>query len=549
MNQVINNIQIKHFNFINIDDVNKYSYMTRTSQAIYLAEEIQNYIKIIDKHNVYYFNINLKLWVLISDHEYSNFIIDFFNESSKVIKRLKQEANDIPDVQIKELKTLCTLFDNMTYIEDIIKRSHSRLFDKDFMTNLDRKPEMFPIKDGKQLNLKTLEITDRTIHDYFSYESSVEFLTGLTPHADLFFEQVMTNAENREYLRKVLGYTLTGETSARSFFIWFGKGSNAKSFVARLLELILKKQYHQCDQSIFIKTVKGTKGQATPELMALLGKRCSIYSEGETSDQIEMNSAGLKQISGEDSLCGRELYGNQITFTPYTKLHMLTNFRPPLNAEFAIKERLRYIFLDSEFVDNPDPNNNRQYKKDKQFTDDLETIYLSEIFTWIAKGAFEFYKTMTIEMTEDFKNRTDKMLNSEDSIKTFLERKLIITKNNADIIKKNTLFEAYKSFCNNNSQRCQPRSNLFNRLEHLGLNTIILHGYDVYRCLKLVSLDSEFDVGIFDDDDEQEFDYKLLYSNLRKETEDLKKQNEELKMKLKSLEPAKIVAKTKTAKK
>ena len=267
MNQVINNIQIKHFNFTNIEDVNKYSYMTRTSQAIYLAEEIQNYVKIIDKHNVYYFNINLKLWVLISDHEYSNFIIDFFNESSKVIKGFQREAVDIPDVQIKELKTLCNLFDNITYIEDIIKRSHSRLFDKDFMTNLDRKPEMFPIKDGKQLNFRTLQISDRTINDYFSYESSVDFFPGSTPHADLFFEQVMTNDENREYLRKVFGYTLIGETLARSFFIWFGKGSNAKSFVARLLELMLKKQYHQCDQSIFIKTAKGTKGQATPEFI------------------------------------------------------------------------------------------------------------------------------------------------------------------------------------------------------------------------------------------------------------------------------------------
>ena len=425
----------------------------------------------------------------------------------------------------------------MAYVDDIIRRSFSLLLDKEFLINLDSVSSLFPIKNGQKIDLKTLEISERTINDYFSYESNVEFIHGETPHADIFFNQVMPNIEDREYLRKVLGYTLTGETCARSFFIWFGKGSNAKSFIARLIELILNKQFHQCDQSIFIKTSKSSKGQATPELMALLGKRCSIYSEGETSDQIEMNLAGLKQISGEDSLCGRELYSNQITFTPYTKLHMLTNFRPPLNAEFAIKERLRYIFLDSEFVDNPDPKNNRQYKKNKQFTDDLETIYLSEIFTWIVKGSLEFYKTMKIEMTEDFKNRTEAMLNSEDSIKTFIDRKLTITKSNSDIIKKNTLFEAYKSFCNNNSQRCQPRSNLFNRLEQIRLNISVLHGYDVYRGIKLVTLDDELDVGIFED--EKEINYKVMYENLQKE-------NEELKNKLKLLEPVKTTTKTKS---
>jgi phage/plasmid-associated DNA primase len=250
----------------------------------------------------------------------------------------------------------------------------------------------------------------------------------------------------------------------------------------------------------------------------------SVYSEGESSDKIEMNSAGLKQISGEDSLCGRELYGNQITFTPYTKLHMLTNFTPPLNAEFAIKQRLRYIFLDSEFVDNPDLKNNRQFKKDKEFTDSLETIYLNEVFSWIVKGAQEYYKTLTINMPEDFQKRTDTMLNNEDSIKTFTDRKIIITNIKSDIIKKNDIFEAYKNFCNNNSQRCQPRSSLFNRLEHLKITTSVLHGYDVFRGIKLNTTDDykEIDNGIFDDEDEPKINYELLYKQQQKEIIELK---------------------------
>jgi putative DNA primase/helicase len=74
---------------------------------------------------------------------------------------------------------------------------------------------------------------------FFSFESPVSFTDGPTPNADKFFEQIIPDLENREYLRKVLGYTLTGETSARVFFIWYGSGSNGKTFVSRLMEIFL----------------------------------------------------------------------------------------------------------------------------------------------------------------------------------------------------------------------------------------------------------------------------------------------------------------------
>jgi hypothetical protein len=82
------------------------------------------------------------------------------------------------------------------------------------------------------------------------------------------------------------------------------------------MDKILCKQYTQCDKSIFMK-VKNNSGGASPEIMDLLGKRLGSYSEGDTSDEIEMNLGGLKQISGEDKLTGRPLYGEIINFYPY----------------------------------------------------------------------------------------------------------------------------------------------------------------------------------------------------------------------------------------
>jgi len=63
-----------------------------------------------------------------------------------------------------------------------------------------------------------------------------------------------------------------------------------------------------------------TDGGASPHIMALLGKRCAMYSEGETSDNIEMNIGQIKQISGEDKITGRPLFYKDelIEFYPYS---------------------------------------------------------------------------------------------------------------------------------------------------------------------------------------------------------------------------------------
>ena len=133
MNQIINSISMKHFDFKTIDDINNFRRMTRTSQAIYLAEQIQSFIKIVDKHKVYYFDTNKNLWVLMTFIEYRFFISNYLNESSILIKQIKKSYEDLPDEIDKQINVLCRLFDNMTYIKDIMKRSFTMLLDKDFV--------------------------------------------------------------------------------------------------------------------------------------------------------------------------------------------------------------------------------------------------------------------------------------------------------------------------------------------------------------------------------------------------------------------------------
>ena len=509
-------------------------YKSKTSQSSYFSSVVSQHFKVVSEKNVYYYNCKTKLYTSVDRAQFEGYVYSFFDNTTKLIKRILKNTDDVNDAIEKSIKDLCKEFDKEAYISTIIKRSYTNLYNGDLISQLNSQAHIFPLKGGKKINFKTLEVSERTKEDFFDYESPVDFLADSElKNANKFFSQVMVNPENRKFMQKVLGYSITGDTTARKFFIWFGHGANAKSLIFTLISLILCNQYTQCDKSVFIK-MKSSKG-ATPEIMDLMGQRVGVYSEGETAEKIELNLSLLKSLSGEDLIKGRHLYGHLIEFRAYAKLHMLTNFKPPLNAEEAIKDRLVYMFLDSRFCKNP--TNKNEFKIDPEFVKKLQNDYLSEIFTWIAKGAYEYYQSQDITMPLEFQKRTDKLLSEQDSIASFVSRKLEITKDNADYCRKNDLFESYKMFCNDNSQRCQPRSSLWQRMDQLmskGIKSSTLNGYDVYRCVKIKDNNHEgendLDNGV-ENNCEETNDLQSKVKEQEEEIARLKKMIEEMKNK------------------
>lgn len=489
MFSIIKTCEKKSFGFKNINDVNEYRFRTKTDQSDLFAESICNHFKVISDDMIFYYNTDTKLWKEIKKSDFKSFVFGFYNNSAKEIKKILKDQDQIDGEVEKKIKELIGSFDNKTFIDDIFTRSFSLLTNTQFITFLNGAKEFLPIKDGKKINLRTLEITERSSSDYFTYESPVEYLEK-TPNADKFFSQIQPKKDNRELVRKVLGYSLTGDTKARKFFVWYGHGSNGKSKVFQIMEKILNCQYTQLHPSIFMKTGgKKSGGAASPEIMDLMGKRAGVHSEGETADDAEMNIGGIKGITGEDKIQGRPLYCPKVDFYPYVKIHLLTNYTPPLDAQKATKDRLLYIFMDTNFTHNPKHKNDVMI--DNDFADKIENEYLSGMFSWIVKGSKEYFKDRKIEMTDEFQNRTDSVLSSQDSIASFFARAIKKCKTNDSFVKRSDLFSEYMRFCTANSLRCQRRSSLFNRIEQFGAIGATLHGYDGFRNIELVDYTDE----------------------------------------------------------
>ena len=471
-------------NFCDIKFLRTFLNMSVTDQSLYFSKLFKDDIKYINEKVIYYYNKTSKLWLETNTQCYESFVYSYFNNTAKVLKRIKKnDAIEDEATLIKQIDYQIGQFDKAAYINNIITRSKGTLYDPQFIVLLDGKKDHMAIRDLKKINFKTLEITERDKFDYFTFFTDVEFVKE-TPNANRFFEQVFTEEDEREYVKKVLGYNLTGEISAQIFFIWYGSGSNGKSELCNLMKTVLSKRYTTCDESIFIKN-KGASSGATPYIMALMNKHMTAYSEGQSGDTIEFNAASVKNLSGEETVIARNLNQNPVEFKLSVKINFLTNFVPPTDAEKAMVRRLHYLFFNSNFSDNPDLKNKRSFKKDQEFIDKLKTIYLSEVFSWIVRGSQDYYNNPTFVKPKQFEQRTQEILAAGDSIDAFVSRKVEITKDNKQWMRRSELFEKYKEFANKNSQTCKPRSTLFQRIENLNITSTVLDGYEIYRGIRI----------------------------------------------------------------
>ncbi len=486
--------------FENPNDVLLFSNMTDYDKAVFVAEQLETYVKILSplEGNILYYvyNIETKLWKCHSQKSFFGIMAKYFNNSIDTVRKCKEEvlASLKEDKHIskgylenvkRDFDIVISMFDKMGFISNLNDRFIVLLENNEFSKTLNSIPYLFPLKDGKKINLKTLEVTERTQNDLFTFETNLEYKSDENENVNKYFYQLIPNEKNRKYLQKALGYMLTGETMAQVFFVLYGVGENGKSQIMKFMNAILKEYFVTLNKSIMNKSGNKNDAGPSPEKLILLGKRLGVYSEGETADEMELNETMIKAISGEDAIECRGLFKDPISFYAMIKLCMLTNYIPPINADKAMKRRLRYIFLDSQFSHNPKDG---EFLMDKDFINNLD---LSYIFSWIAKGAKIFYDdNCKIEMTEDFNERTNRLLELDDSIENFIKSRLIVTLDKKDFIRRSNIFEIYKKFCDENSQRCKPRSTLFNRFVNMKLDAK-LHGYDGFRGLKIKSMDNE----------------------------------------------------------
>lgn len=148
------------------------------------------------------------------------------------------------------------------------------------------------------------------------------------------------------FVRRFLGYCLTGLTREHVIGFFFGDGANGKSTLLDLILWLLGGYALKLPASVLM----AQRGERHPtELAQLAGVRMAVASELDEGEH--WAEARLKELTGDTTLTARYVRGDFFTFALLTKIVIAGNHRPQMRAvDDALKRRLLLIPFQAKFT-------------------------------------------------------------------------------------------------------------------------------------------------------------------------------------------------------
>jgi putative DNA primase/helicase len=237
------------------------------------------------------------------------------------------------------------------------------------------------------------------------------------PRFEQFLDEVFDNNKEKKYfLQRLLGYSLIGLQINHVLPILCGAdGRNGKSVLLNILRHVLGPYMTPASEEILLSGKKNP-GAATPFLVMLQNKRIIYVIETDEGDRLD---AGMvKQLTGNDEVIARELYGSPFTFEPSHTVFLVTNHTPHANSDdAALWERVVLIEFDQRFVEEPtEPN---EHLCDLYLMEKLENE-ASGILAWLVRGCMRWQRQGLLT-PQCVKIATETYRQGEDSLGKFLE--------------------------------------------------------------------------------------------------------------------------------
>lgn len=363
-----------------------------------------------------------------------------------------------------------------------------------------------PVPITEVLNLKTGELEPRTSEMYFTktikimYEKRVydlEFFKEKYPEEEAKkYHEIYTNAYNEmkkaieqifmdelifiDYVKKIFGLLLTGETKEKIIIVFYGPlTNNGKSFLLKLFSKVLGPFCAEIADGVVLECGKSSANAHTSHMSSLLGLRLAKYTE--IPDNAKLASKPLKQLSGDDSVYNRDPFGKTggDILTP-AKLILCLNKQPNIpNGDEALWKRLRYIKFMRRFIDNPTAPTDIKCNKDMISVWPENEAYLHAFLHFCLQGAIEYYRDGIQCVPLDYLTIKDELREASDVYQCFvLDLVQWYPADQQQKIQSSVLFEAFKTWLRfkYGESRRPPRQETFN--EQI-LNSG--HDYNVYR--------------------------------------------------------------------
>ncbi len=387
--------------------------------AFFAAMYPTNFVYVeVDKKAWYTFTgtswLEVKEWVIKKKLHDRDFLTNYLRALETYASSTVQKK----DQKMKQIQSLMAKLESETFQANVLSQCVHYYGEKgkSFLENLDKDRNLLGFTNGV-FDLAANKFRPGQPDDFitknvgFEYDEAKMNDPEITKDIETFFEQVFPEREVCQYVFKFLASLLAGFCREQLTHFGWGQGSNGKGVLLQLMQRVLG-EYAQKTESSFLCGSCPDANAPTPALTALVGKRFVYVSE--VVEGSKLNEALFKQLSGQDRLSYRPLYGEVKTFDPEFRLFMVVNHLPKFNAsDYALRRRIRVIPFVSTFKDGPTDPSLFQFPKDDGIIDRLDTwrhammgLLLRNYQVYLAEGLSEV-PTAISKFTKDYQVEND----------------------------------------------------------------------------------------------------------------------------------------------
>ena len=279
--------------------------------------------------------------------------------------------------------------------------------------------EFYP-KSSKQLVFDRLEFSKKDIDPIVTLSPTLRLKT---------LREILEWKKDKEsiilFLQEYIWYCLSNSTKYEKWLIIFWSGNNGKSVIINTIQSILGNDSYT---SIGLWELKSDQ-----RMIELFGKKALIDSD--LPHNIQLDASHIKKIVSGESVSGRLLYKNLITFIPTAKILVATNTLPRIkNIDESVKRRFIFIKLLQCF----------SWREDRELSQKLHHER-DAIFSRAVQGLKRLINRWGFDIPNELQQEIDDVVRDSDVIQDFLESWLV-KDDEKWFITNQQLFGAYEIF-------------------------------------------------------------------------------------------------------
>jgi putative DNA primase/helicase len=372
----------------------------------------------------------------------------------QMIRSIYDEIFDTADYHEKDaIEKAAIQSESMRRREAFIKAA-SLIVDLNIeVDDLDKDPFLLNVKNGT-IDVTTGEFREHRKEDFITKIANVSYdPDAICPLWEKFIREIMDyKGDLINFLQTASGWGITGDTSEQIMFILIGNGANGKSTCINAIMHLLGDYATSAPTETFMRRLGDG---ISNDIARLRGMRFVTTTEAEQGRKL--SESLIKQITGNDRMTARFLYGEYFTFQPTFKIFMATNHKPTISGtDYGIWRRIRLIPFTTTIAEE-----NRDIHLAEKLLEESPGI-----LNWLIKGAMR-WKQERLSLPLEIKNATDEYRNEMDIIGNFIKDRC--EQSPGTQIRARELFKCYQDWCEDNNEHAFSERFIGLRLKELGI--------------------------------------------------------------------------------